>query len=206
LTAKLLIARLGDMKVIGLTGGIGSGKSTVAGFMAELGVVVIDADRVGHEVLESDGGARQQVIDAFGEHIVAPDGKIDRKKLGNVVFSSPEALSRLNRIMHPKISQAVEAQLEQYRRRGVDTVVIEAPLLIEVGWDTKVDQVWLTTAPEAFILKRLAKLGMSHSESMARIRSQLSDRERVKHADVVIDTDCSLDELKAKVDELWREV
>jgi dephospho-CoA kinase len=206
LTAKLLIARLGGMKVIGLTGGIGSGKSTVAGFLAELGVAVIDADRVGHEVLESDGEARQQVIDAFGEHVVAPDGKIDRKKLGDIVFGDPEALARLNRIMHPRISQAVEAQLEQYRRRGIDKVVIEAPLLIEAGWGEKVNQVWLTTAPEAVILKRLEAAGMPHSESMARIRSQLPDRERMKHADVVIDTDCSLDELKAKVDKLWREV
>lgn len=206
MTAKLLIARLDGMRVIGLTGGIGSGKSTVAGFLAELGVAVIDADRVGHEVLGKDGEARQQVIDAFGQGVVAPDGKVDRKKLGDVVFGNQEALSRLNRIMHPRISQAVETQLEQYRRRGMDKVVIEAPLLIEAGWGEKVNEVWLTTAPEAIILKRLKAMGMSHSESMARIHSQLPDRERRKHADVVIDTDCSLDELKAKVDKLWQEV
>jgi len=190
------------MKVIGLTGGIGSGKSTVAGFLAGLGVVIIDADKVGHEVLEGDGEARRQVIDTFGQNIIAPDGKIDRRKLGNIVFDSPEALSRLNRIMHLKISEAVKAQLEQYRRQGVDIVVIEAPLLIEAGWDTKVDEVWVTTAPRATILKRLEQLGLSRTEAMARIRSQLPDRERVKHADVAINTDCSLDELKVKTGKL----
>ena len=192
------------MKVIGLTGGIGSGKSRVAGFLAGLGVVIIDADKVGHEVLEGDGEARRQVIDTFGQNIIAPDGKIDRRKLGNIVFNSTEALSRLNRIMHPRISEAVKAQLEQYRRQGVDIVVIEAPLLIEAGWDTKVDEVWVTTAPRAAILKRLERLGLSRTEAMARIRSQLPDRERVKHADVVINTDCSLDELKVKAGKLWQ--
>jgi len=206
LTAKLLIARLSGMKVIGLTGGIGSGKSTVVRFLTGLGAIVVDADRIGHEVLEKDGEARRQVIDSFGQNIVAHDGRIDRKKLGNIVFSNSEALSRLNHIMHPRISQAVEAQLERYRRQGVAVVVIEAPLLVEAGWATKVDQVWITTAPEAVILKRLERSGLSRTEAMARIRSQLPDRERIKQADVVIDTDCSLDELKAKVDELWREM
>ncbi len=191
------------MKVIGLTGGIGSGKSTVAGFLVGLGVVVIDADKVGHEVLEGDGEAQRQVVAVFGQHIVTPDGKVDRKKLSSIVFGSPEALSRLNRIMHPRISEAVKVQLEQYRQQGVDIVVIEAPLLIEAGWAAKVDEVWVTTAPRVAILKRLEQLGLSRTEAMARIRSQLPDRERVKQANVVINTDCSLDELKERVEELW---
>jgi len=194
------------MRVIGLTGGIGSGKSTVAGFLAGLGVVIIDADKIGHEILESDDEVRRQAIDTFGQNIIAPGGKIDRKKLGNIVFDNPEALSRLNRIMHPRISEAVKAQLEQYRRQGVDIVVIEAPLLIEAGWDTKVDEVWITTAPRAAIFKRLEQLGLSRTEAMARIRSQLPDREQVNHADVVINTDCSLDELEGKVGKIWREM
>jgi len=206
LTARLLLARLCGMKIIGITGGIGSGKSTVAGFLAGLGVAVIDADGVGHEVLESDGEARRQVIDAFGEDIVAPDGRIDRKKLGDIVFGNPEALSRLNRIMHPRIDEVVEARLERYRRQGVEAIVIDAPLLVEAGWGKKVDRVWVTTAPEAVILKRLEQSGLSRDEATARIRSQLPDGERVKHADVVIDTDCSLDELKVRVGRIWREM
>ena len=191
------------MKVIGLTGGIGSGKSTVAGFLAELGVVVIDADKVGHKFLESDSKVQQQVINAFGQQILTPEGQIDRRKLGRIVFKSPGALSRLNQIMHPNISEAVNAQLELYRGQGVGAVVIEAPLLIEAGWASLVDQVWVTTAPRAAILKRLEGIGLSRNEVMARIRYQLSDGERVKHADAVIDTDCRLDELKSRVRELW---
>jgi len=192
------------MRVIGLTGGIGSGKSTVSRFLAELGAVIIDADKVGHEVLENDSEAWQQVADAFGRHIVTPDGEIDRKKLGRIVFKSPEALSRLNRIMHSRIYDVVEPQLEQHQKQGANVVVVEAPLLIEAGWTSLVDEVWVTIAPQATILKRLEQMGLSRAESLARIRSQLPAKERVKQANVVIDTDCSLEELKAKVVKLWQ--
>ncbi len=192
------------MKVIGLTGGIGSGKSTVARFLAELGMVIIDADRIGHEVLESDSKAWQQVVAAFGQQIVTPNGRIDRKELGRIVFKSHKALSRLNRIMHPRIYRVVKSRLEKYRRQGVDVVVFEAPLLIEASWATLVDEVWVTTAPEATILRRLEKIGLSRDEAMERIRSQLSAEERDRHADMVINTDCSLDELKVKVGKLWQ--
>lgn len=192
------------MKIIGITGGIGSGKSTVAGFLAGLGAVVIDADSVGHDILKGDTEARQQVTDAFGKSIVSSDGKIDRKRLGDIVFGNQEALLQLNRIMHPRIDRVVEEQFGQYRRQGVDTVIIEAPLLIEAGWATKVDEVWVTTAPEAVILKRLEKAGLSRAEAMARIKSQLTDDERLKNADAVINTDCGFDELDTKVGKLWQ--
>jgi dephospho-CoA kinase len=191
------------MKVIGLTGGIGSGKSTVSRFLAELGAIIIDADRIGHEVLETDGGAMQQVVAALGRKVLTPDGQIDRKKLGRLVFKSPEALSRLNRIMHLRIYRMVKAQLEQHQKQGAGVVVIEAPLLIEAGWTNMVDEVWVTVAPQATILKRLEQVGMSGTEAMARIGSQLPNEERNKYADVVIDTDCSLDELKIKISKLW---
>jgi dephospho-CoA kinase len=104
--------------------------------------------------------------------------------------------------MHPRIYQAVKSRLENYRQQGADVVVIEAPLLIEASWATLVDEVWVTTAPQATVLKRLEKMGLSHNEAMSRIRSQLPARERAKLADVVINTDCSPDELKAKVGKL----
>jgi len=192
------------MKVIGLTGGIGSGKSTVSQFLAELGAVILDADRVGHEALKPDTEVWRKVVAAFGRQILTPGGDIDRAKLGEIVFGNPESLSRLNQIMHPPMYDMVKAQLEGYRRQGVDVVVLEAPLLIEAGWTSLVDEVWVTVASEATVLRRLKeRIGLSESESLARIRSQLSSAERVKHADVVIDTDCSLDELKARVGELW---
>jgi len=193
------------MKVIGLTGGIGSGKSTVSQFLAELGAVILDADRVGHEALKPDTNIGREVVTAFGRQILTPGGDIDRAKLGQIVFSEPESLSRLNRIMHPRMYDMVKAQLEGYRRQDVDVVVLEAPLLIEAGWTSLVDEVWVTVAPESTVLRRLKEqVGLSESESLARIRSQLSSEERIKHADVVINTDCSLDELRARVGELWR--
>ena len=97
------------MKVIGLTGGIGSGKSTVSRFLAELGAVVIDADKVGHEAFKPDTELWREVVAAFGKQVIAPDGNIDRKKLGEIVFGNPEALSRLNQIMHPRMYNRVKA-------------------------------------------------------------------------------------------------
>jgi dephospho-CoA kinase len=203
------------MKVIGLTGGIASGKSTVAGFLAGLGATVIDVDKVWHKALKDDAELRQKIVAAFGDVILTPHGDIDRKKLGKMVFGNTEALARLNSIMQPWMYQTVRARLGDYRRQGVKVVVLELPLLVEVPLSMKsgqpslsdeVDEVWVTVAPEAVVLGRLKdKSGLSEAEAMARIRSQLPSEERIKHADVVIDTDCSLDQLEAKVRELWRE-
>ena len=193
------------MKVIGLTGGIGSGKSTVSQFLAELGAVILNADAVGHEAFKPDTEIWHKVVAAFGRQVLTPTGNIDRKKLGEIVFGNPESLSRLNQVMHPWMYDRVKAKLEEYRRQGTRVVVLEAPLLLEAGWTPLVDEVWVTTAPEATILKRLEERnGMSQAESLTRIHSQLSSRKRIKHADVVINTDCDLDELKSRVKELWQ--
>jgi len=192
------------VKVIGLTGGIGSGKSTVLRFLAELGAAVIDADKVGHEALKPDAEAWREVIAAFGKQILAPDGTIDRSKLGEIVFGDAESLSRLDQIMHPRMHEMVKARLEDYRKQGVDVVVLEAYLLIESARASSVDEVWVTVAPEDTVLRRLKrKSGLSKTQALARIRSQLSLEERLKRADVVINTDCSLGELRDRVRELW---
>jgi dephospho-CoA kinase len=201
------------MKVIGLTGGIASGKSTVSGFLRELGATIIDVDKVWHGALKPDTELGRGVVAAFGKDILTPNGGIDRKRLGEIVFASPEALARLNNIMHPWMYKTVKAKLEQQRRQGVRVVVLEAPLLIDVPLSLRagkpslldeVDEVWVTVAPESVVLKRMKeKSGMPEEQALARIRSQLPSEERLKHADVVIDTDCRLDELRAKVKELW---
>jgi dephospho-CoA kinase len=197
------------MKVIGLTGGIASGKSTVSQFLKELGAVTIDADKVGHEAFKPNTETWREVVDAFGKEILNPDGEIDRQKLGKIVFGDSQALPRLNQIVHPRIYALVKARIEDYRRQGVGLVVLEAPLLFEVDRPSlladEVDEVWVTVAPEAVVLRRLKnKTGLSEPQSLARIRSQLTSEERLKHADVVIDTYCGLDELKARVEKLWR--
>ena len=193
------------MNVIGLTGGIGSGKSTVSQFLAELGAVILDADKVGHKAFKPATELWREVVAAFGRQIVTPGGNIDRKKLGEIVFGNPESLSRLNQIMHPRIYERVKAQIEDYRQQGVAVVVLEAPLLVEAGWTSLADEVWVTVASEATVLKRLkGRMGLSEEESLARLRSQLPSEERINQADVVIDTECDLDEVRAKVRELWK--
>jgi len=192
------------MKVIGLTGGIGSGKSTVSQFLRELGAVLIDADKAGHEAYQPNTETWREVVAAFGEQILTPDGEIDRKKLGGIVFSSPESLARLNLIVHPRMYEMMKAQIEEYRQRGVDVVVLEAAILLEAGWTPLVDEVWVTVAPEPTVVERTReRTGLPEEQILARIRSQMSSEERAKHADVVINNDGTQDELKAKVKELW---
>lgn len=195
------------MKTIGLTGGICSGKSTVARFLEELGAVVIDADKIGHELLESDTGVWHKVVDTFGRQVITPDGSIDRRRLGELVFGNPELLLKLNQITHPRIYQMTKVRLEECRKRGVNVVILEAPLLPKAGWSSLIDEIWVTTASEAAVLRRLQeRSGLSRAESLARIHSQVPARERIRCADVTIDTDCSLTELKTKVGELWQRI
>lgn len=192
------------MKVIGLTGGIGSGKSTVSGYLAELGAVIIDADKVGHEAFKPHTAAWHDVVEAFGNEVLAPDGEIDRAKLGGVVFNNPESLKKLNGIMHPRIKQMIKIQIENYRKKGLKMVVVEAYGLIEADWISIVDQVWVTVSSESVVLERLKKQRVLDEEQiLARIRSQLSPEEREKYADVIIQNDGKLEEMKGKVKELW---
>ena len=192
------------MKVIGLTGGIGSGKSTVSQYLAELGAAVIDADKVGHEAFKPNTAAWHDVVAAWGSDVLAPGGEVDRKKLGQIVFSNPEALSRLNQIMHPRMYDMMKAQIEEYRRQGAAVVMVEAAILIEANWTPLVDEVWVAVAPESMVIERVKQQrGQEAAQTQARIRSQLPAEERVKQADVVIENDGSLEELKAKVKELW---
>ena len=192
------------MKVIGLTGGIGSGKSTVSQFLQELGAVVLDADKVGHEAYLPGTETWRELVAAFGEQILASDGTIDRKKLGGIVFSDPESLKRLNQIVHPRMFEMMKERIEGYRRQGVKVVVMEAAILLEAKWTPLVDEVWVTVASESAVVERAKeRTGLPEEQILARIRSQLSVEERTKHADVVIRNDGLQEELKTKVKELW---
>lgn len=191
-------------KIIGLTGIIGSGKSTVARLLAELGAVVIDADKLGHEAFKPDTEVWREVVTAFGRQVLSPSGEIDRNKLGDIVFNDPEALGRLNRIMHPRIYEMVNTVIDEYRRQKAAVVVLEVPLLIEAEWTSLVDEVWVTIAPEAKVLERIRnQRGLTHKETMARIHSQLPVKEILKHANAVINNERGLEELKNRVNELW---
>ena len=193
------------MKVIGLTGGIGSGKSTVSRLLAELGAVVLDADKVGHEAYQPGTETWKALVAAFGEGIVAPDGTINRKKLGEIVFGDPEELARLNRIVHPRMFDMMKVRIEQHRQQGAQVVVLEAAILLEAGWTPLVDEVWVTVASEPVVVRRVTeRTGLPAEQIRARIRSQLANDERTKQAKVVISNDGNLEELLARVRELWQ--
>ncbi|MEA1958248.1 MAG: dephospho-CoA kinase [Chloroflexota bacterium] len=192
------------MFIIGLTGGILSGKSTIASMLADKGATVIDADKLGHEAYKPNTRLNREMIEEFGGGIRKPSGEIDRKKLGDIVFENPEALARLNAIAHPIMKDMARDEIERLREEGASTVVLEATLLIEAEWTDLVDEVWVALAPSEVAVKRLAdRGGITENEAWARVRSQLPAEERAGHADVVIDTDCDLSEVRTRVEELW---
>jgi dephospho-CoA kinase len=191
--------------VIGLTGGIASGKSTVSEVLSGLGAVVIDADKIGHEAFRSSTDIRQAVVAAFGNDILDQNGEIDRGKLADVVFKDPEALQQLNGIMHPIMRRIVEGRIEELRGQEVGVVVLEAALLIEANWSDLVDRVWVVTAPESDVINRLiSQKGFTEEQARARINAQMPAAQKSRHADAVIENDSDLDILKKRVDALWQ--
>lgn len=195
------------MLTVGLTGGIGSGKSTVAKALADLGAPSFDADKVGHEIYRPGGPAYQDVIAAFGQEIVAADGTIDRKKLGPIVFADPAQLKRLESIVHPRMFERMGEMVAEMRAQGVKLpIVIEAAILIEAHWQPLFDEIWLVVTSHRHILERVEReRKMTPEQAEARVRAQLSDQERRKHASIVISNDGTREELKERTTALYRE-
>ena len=196
------------MKTIGLTGGIGSGKSTVSQLLGELGAFVIDADKVGHEIYLPGKEAWKQVTAAFGQDILAPDQTIDRKKLGAIVFGSDDARKKLNSIVHPLMFKDIDYRIKEKRADGfTKPIVVEAAILIEANWLPLADEVWLIVTNKNAVIERVAsQRGLSARDTEARIASQLSDAERRKYATLVIENDGSLEDLKIKVQQAWNRI
>jgi dephospho-CoA kinase len=192
------------MKIIGLTGGIGSGKSTVARFLAELGAEIVDLDKVGNEALKKGETAYKKAVQEFSPIILDKNKTINRSKLGEIVFNDSDALKRLNDIVYPEIDKSVAEKTKECRRRGIKVLVLEAAAILEAGKAWQVDELWTTIAPEKTVLERLKqRSGYNEAEAKARIHSQMKNEERVKQAGVVINNDGTLDELKARVKAEW---
>ena len=193
------------MLTIGLTGGIGSGKSTVTKILAELGAPIIDADKVGHAIYEPGGPAYDDMIAAFGAGILAPDRTIDRKRLGPIVFADPNALRQLNAIVHPKMFARMREMVDSMRAAGErKPIVIEAAVLIEANWQPLFDEIWLVEAGQEHVVQRVElERGLKREQIEARIRAQLSDDQRRRHATAVIANDGTIEDLRAKVVKLW---
>lgn len=194
------------IKVIGLTGGIGSGKSEVARMLEELGASVIDADEVGHQVYLPGNAAWREIVERWGERVLRPDRTVDRGRLAAIVFSDPGELARLNLIVHGRmfhmLGEEIACRKEAAGGKGV--VVLEAAVLIEAGWVPLVDQVWVVTADEGVVVERMTKLkGMRPDEVRARMRQQLPAEERPRHATVIIYNNGSLASLRTQVTAAW---
>lgn len=188
------------MLVIGLTGGIASGKSTVARLLAEHDAVVIDADRLGHQAYRRGRPAFDQVVEAFGPGVVGTDGEIDRKALGATVFGDAAALRRLTDIVWPAILALAKEKIANVRRAGAAVTVLEAAVLLEAGWEGEVDEVWTVAAPaQVAVARAKSRDGVDADAVRARIAAQLSNEERAAKAHVVIHNDGSKRALAARV-------
>lgn len=192
-------------RVIGLTGGIGSGKSTVAAMLAARGAIVIDADRVAHDVYAPGTEGFDRVVARFGQDVIGSDGTIDRKALGERVFGDSGALAELNGVIHPLVRKEIARRvLEATRTRPEATIVIEAALMTETGWTGGAGALWVVLADPEIALRRLIRdRGMSEAEARLRIRMQATNAARRKHATVVIENDGTVEELATAVDRAW---
>ncbi len=195
------------MLVVGLTGGIGSGKSTFAALLAERGAQIIDADLLGRDALRPGEPAWHSVVDTFGDEVLVEHSmQIDRKKLASVVFNDKKKLAALNAIVHPIIVRGIADRLEQLRDTD-EVVVLDAALIVELGLDDTVDLVIVVTADVDVRRRRLAELrGMAHDDIMARISSQASEDELIAKADILVRNDGDLFDLAKEADRVWTEL
>ena len=195
------------MFVIGLTGGIGTGKTSVSNILSSLGASMINADKIGHKIYEPNSEGWMEVVNAFGKEILNENLEINRKKLGSIVFKDKKYLDQLNSITHPRIYSEIESELQTLSNKSVDVSVVEAALLIEAKWTSLADQVWITVSKENTIYKRLEKRdGLNIEAIKARISSQMPSKEKLKFADVIIKNDSSIKDLEKEVQYYWKKI
>lgn len=195
------------MSVIGLTGGIASGKSLVSATLRQLGAKVVDADEVARLVVEPGTVGLAEIRQVFGDAILNPDGSLNRKTLGNIVFADPDKLKRLNEITHPQIYKYFKNEIDNFHKhRDYPALILDVPLLIEAGFHRLADEVWLVVVPKEVQVNRVMERdGVSREQALQRISSQMSVEEKQKYADVIIDNSGSTESTRQKVVELWKQ-
>ena len=191
---------------VGLTGGIGSGKSAAARILSTLGASLIDADLVGHASYRAGTEGFDKVIEAFGDDLIGSDGQIDRKKLGSIVFSEPGNLTRLNEILHPIIYSMIKTELKNMENSGEKVAVVEAAILIEANWQDLFDELWVVDADKEEIIRRLIdRNNVTREQALERIESQIGREERNGYADAIIKNNAGLLELEKNISCLWND-
>jgi dephospho-CoA kinase len=192
--------------IIGLTGGIASGKSTAAEYLEQKGAEVIDADKIAHQVSRKGEQGWQKVVNEFGEEILKENDEFDRAKLADIVFSDPVKRKKLESLLHPIIIKKMKEEANKYLSKD-KIVVFMAPLLFEVGIDKFCDQVWLIAAAREVQIKRIIKRdGITREEAINRIESQMPLAEKKEKSDVVISNNDSIENLKEKIDHYWDKI
>ncbi len=194
------------MVVAGLTGSIASGKSTVAGILAQMGAVVLDADLMARQAVVKGSRGWNEVVGVFGRTILGDDGRIDRRKLGDLVFSDPDKRARLEKIIHPLVRSQMDLEVERIRGRNPHAVVVQdIPLLFEAGMDQGLDEIIVVYAPESIQLERIVRRdGLSLAQARARIRSQMPLEEKKRRATMVIDNSGTLEETRRQTEQVYR--
>jgi len=191
------------MYTIGLTGGIGTGKSEVLSILRDLGASTVQADLLAHEIYSPGKPAWQDIIHTFGSEILTAEHQINRKKLGEIVFADKNKLSKLNQIVHPRIFEHLKELIEKQEMAGVRLLVIEAAILIEAEWTEIVDSVWVVKASKSIIIDRLkGKTTLSEKQITQRINAQISDAKRQEKANEIITNNGDKSELRDQVRKL----
>ncbi len=199
-----IFVRSEDM-VLGLTGNIASGKSTVANWLAEFGAVVVSADELAREVVQPGSAGLIRLVEMFGEEILADDGSLDRKHLGQIVFAKPAARRRLESVTHPAIARLAEERLNAFREEGVQLVVYEAPLLFEAGADRRVDQTLVVLVEKQVQITRImVRDGLDEEAAKARVAAQWPQADKVMRADYVIDNSGPVEQTRLVTEALYR--
>ena len=193
------------MFVIGLTGGIGSGKTEVTHVLRELGAVVIESDKVAHLSYRPGTDAYDEIIDQFGKEVLDDSGVIDRGKLGGLVFAGADSRIQLEKIVWPAVRSWITERLIHEKERGTKIIVIEVPKLFEAGWEDLADAIWTVEAPSAVIAQRVnVRSNLSETEINARVQAQITRAERAKRADQLIENSAELADLRERITNLWR--
>ena len=190
------------MFVIGITGGIGSGKSTVAARVASKGVPVLDADAISHEVTASGGRAMEEILAAFGKRVSRPDGSLDRKGMASIVFKDRAALDRLSAIVHRHVLVVMAERLDALKEKGAKVVALDVPIPVKNGFVDVCDAIWVVHASEPVRISRLVARGMKEEEARRRISVQIPQEEYLALADETLENSGDLDELESCVDVL----
>lgn len=185
---------------IGLTGGVGCGKSTISSYMAHLGLPIIDGDKLAREAVIPGSPAMEKIRRAFGSGLFLPDGTLDRVKMAHIVFADEDKIQALNEIIHPYIWQRAREQLIEAQREGNHIAVLDMPLLLEIGWQLRAESIWVVKVSMEQQIKRIIQRnGVTREEAMARIRNQMPTANKLNYADVVIDNSGSIESAQAQV-------